>query len=142
MPLKENSTLWCIVSRGQAVAISDQDCLVKVESIYGGQAHLSNGAVVDTATLKGHLEREAVEDFGRVRDDQGNWIERKHTVTVRDPVRCWRSKADWEAHVERQRAWNKLASRIQTQSVENMEDFTVDDIESAELALFGNIQKQ
>lgn len=136
MPLKENSTLWCIVSSGQAVAISDKDCLVKVTDIYAGQALLSNGAVIDPATLKGYLEREVAEDFGKIGD-----MERKSTRKVRDPVRCWRSKADWEQHVERQRAWNKLASRIQTQSMESMEDFTVDDIESAELALFGNIQK-
>lgn len=136
MPLKENFTLWCIVSSGQAVSISDQDCLVTVDQIAGNQARLSNGAIIDRETLRGYLEREVTEDFGKVGE-----MERKSTRKVRDPVRCWRSKSDWEQHVERQRAWNKLASRVQTQSVENMEDFTVDDIESAELALFGNIQK-
>jgi hypothetical protein len=152
MPLKENSTLWCIVQRGKAVSISDQECLVKVTKINGDQpnlATLSNGAVIDVATLRGYLRETKIEDRGAVKEEQPpelqpfpeKWISRKVEITIDHPVRCWRTRQDWEAHVITQRAWNKLASRIQTHSVENMEDFTVDDIESAELALFGNIQK-
>lgn len=149
MPLKEHATLWCIVQRGMAMSISDQDCLVKVAEINGSQAKLSNGALIDIPSMRGFLSESKTEDMGAVKEDQppelqpfpDKWQHRIVETVTHHPVRCWRTKADWEAHVITQRAWNKLASRIQTQPTENMEDFTVDDIESAELALFGNIQK-
>lgn len=149
MPLKEGTTLWCVVQHGMAMSISDESCLVKVTEILGNQVKLSNGAVIDAITLRGGLEGTRSENRGAVKEEQPldlqpfpeKWVPRVVTTTFVSPVRCWRTKQDWEEHVKTQRAWNKLASRIQTQSVENMEDFAIDDIEGAELALFGNIQK-
>jgi len=150
MSLKEGTTLWCIVSRGMAVSVSDEDCVVQVtELMENNQAELSNGAVIDITTLRGALTETKTENMGAVKEQQPpelqpfpeRWAPRIVETKTLHPVRCWRSKEDWEAHVATQRVWNKLASRIQTQSNEEMESFRIEDIEAAELALFGNIQK-
>lgn len=146
-PLKINDLLWCIVAKGQAQALSD-DNRVQVVDLCGSHAHLSNGVIIDTTTLQGALTETVRENFGAVKDDQTpedvpfpeRWKPRIVEREVAYPARCWRTKEDWEEHVETQRAWNKLASRIQTTSVENMEAFKVDDIVAAELALFGDVQ--
>lgn len=148
-PLKLNDTLWFVPQAGQSSVMSDTDSLVRVVTIAEPNALLSNGAVINLATLRGFQVRTEVEDFGAVKEHQPpelqpypeKWAHRKEEVTYHDPVRCWRSKADWMEHVVIQRAWNKLASRILQHRVDDMDRFTVDDIEAAELALFGNIEK-
>lgn len=148
LPLKINDSLWCIINRGQVSVLSD-DNLVQVVDIRDNKALLSNRAFIDLTTMLGFLHETKMEDFGAVKEDQppellpypDKWKHRIEETLTAYPVRCWRSRAEWEAHVETQRAWNKLASRIQTHNVDNMAPFNVADIQAAELALFGNIEQ-
>ncbi len=146
--LRAGDTLWCVNYAGQNTVLSDEKNLVTVEVALDYDpplATLSNGATINANTLRGFITRKVVEDFGKVKlnphDPPEKWATRQETVTIQDPVRCWLTKADWQEHVRTQRAWNKLASRILQQSPDDMDLFTVDDIEAAELALFGSIQE-
>jgi hypothetical protein len=149
-----NDTLWMINYGGQCSVIDDENSRVRVTDIRtdaGGKrlVMLSNGAVIDPDTLLGTLPRRVVENFGAVREDQPRelwaypekWTSRVVESVVHDPVRCWRNKAEWEDYVRVQRAWNKLASRIVRHPPNSVDQFTLDDIAAAELALFGNIEE-
>lgn len=147
-PLKVGDTLWYVTLSGQIVLSDEANTVTVTQEVpFAGQVllRLSTGAVIHPQTLRGYLEREVIEDFGKVKmqphDPPDKWVAREKKTLVRDPVRCWLSKAHWQEHVTIQRAWNKLASRILQHSPDDMDPFTVDDIEAAELALFGDIQK-
>lgn len=141
--IEPGDLLWYVPSGGQFTALAS-DSHVKVKEVHpdAGVALLDvpgGSAVVGLSDLRGYTTVRQVEDFGTVGRGPGA-IERKHEVSRQIPVRCWRSKQHWEQHVATTRAWAKLLSRMQMHDQEDMTPFTVEDIEAAELALFGNVE--
>lgn len=144
LPLKVGDTVWYIGNRGEQAQALPEDCTVRITHTadYGRMFVLENGAVLRMDTLRGYITVKRIEDFGAikvaVRPDR--YQERKQEVAVDVAVRAFRSKEHWQRHVETTRAWAQLLSRMQMWDQENMEPFTVGDIQAAELALFGNLE--
>lgn len=142
--MKVGDTVWYIGNSGRNAEALPEDCTMLVVDLadYDRLAMLANGAMLDRHTMRGFITVTKVEDFGAikvaVRPDR--YQERKQVVAVQVPVRAFRDKEHWQEHVERTRAWAKLLSRMQMHDQENMEPFTVGDIQAAELALFGDIE--
>lgn len=138
-PLKVGDTVWYIGNSGRKAEALPEDCSVRITNTFDGLIQLENGALLHATELRGYITVRKVEDFGTV--GTGRYaIERKHTVAVDVPVRAFRNKEHWQKHVDTTRAWAKLLSRMQMHDQEDMEPFTRQDIEAAELALFGNIE--
>lgn len=148
-PIKVGDKLWYVPSKGRATALPE-DCYVEVTEIHPDAGVLvlaaqpgGVGAVIKMDTLRGFTSIQVMEDFGAIRISVRPevWQQRKELVTHHIPVRCFRSKEDWQHHVEKTRAWAQLLSRMQMHDQENMDPFTVGDIQAAELALFGNLEE-
>lgn len=143
-PLNIGDKVWYIGNTGKQAQALPEDCTAEVVMLvdYNRCAQLNNGAVLDRHSLRGYAIVEAMEDFGaiRVSVNPERWQQRKELVHHKVSVRAFRSKEHWQQHVERTRAWATLLSRMQMHDQEDMEPFTVGDIQAAELALFGDIE--
>lgn len=142
-PLKIGDTVWYIGNTGHQAQSLPEDCTVRVINTYDGLALLENNALLDATTLHGYATVRKLENFGRIKvsSKPERYEERIREVATQVQVRAFRSKEHWQRHVETTRAWAKLLSRMQLHDQEDMEPFTVDDIQAAELALFGNIEE-
>jgi hypothetical protein len=147
-PVKVGDKLWYVPSRGRSTNLPE-DCYVEVTEVHPDQGVLvlatqpgGVGAVIKMDTLRGFTTIHVMEDFGAIRVSLRPevWQQRKELVAHHIPVRAFRSKADWQTHVETTRAWATLLSRMQMHDQENMTPFTVESIRAAELALFGNLE--